>query len=284
LRIEVDLWHGRPTVGIVDRDLGLALRVEVERGGVAEDAHGVLDCRVEDLPDRLFILELDLRLGGMDIHVDVLGRDVEIEEERHLLALRDQPFKSLHHRFGKIRMAHVSAVDKEILMSAFLLCRLRLAHKAMDATERCLNLHGQEILIESVAEDVDDTLSQSAGPQVEQFRVVAVKPEDDIGIDEDDALEGRQDIVQLGVVGLEELTSGGHVEEEILHHEVRPLGTGTRLLPRHLSTGDGEMCADVLTPLPRLEFHLCHGGYRRQRLAAESHGMEVEEIIGLPDL
>ena len=154
----------------------------------------------------------------------------------------------------------------------------------MDATERRLHLHGQEVLVETIAKDIDDTLAQAAGPQVEQFRVVAVQTEDDVGIDQYDALKCRQDVVELCIVGLEELTSGRHVEEKILHHEVGTFGTGTRFLSRHLTTGDGQMRTDVLSPLPRLQFHLRYGSDRRQSLATESHGMEVEKIISLTNL
>ncbi len=154
----------------------------------------------------------------------------------------------------------------------------------MDATERRLHLHGQEILVETVAKDVDDALAQPAGTQVEQFRVVAVQTEDDVGIDQHDALEGRQDIVKFSIVGLEKLATGRHVEEEVLHHEVGTFGTGTRFLSRHLATGDGQMRADVLALLPRLEFHLRNGSDRRQSLAPESHSVEIEEVVGLADL
>ena len=181
-------------------------------------------------------------------------------------------------------MAHIAAIDKEILMGILFLCRLRLAHKAMDATERGLHLHGQEVLVETVAKDIDDALAQATGPQVEQFRIVAVQTEDDLGIDQYDALECRQNVIELGIVGLEELAAGRYVEEEILHHEVGTFGTGTRLLSRHLTTGNGQMRADVLSLLPCLQFHLSYGSDRRQSLTTESHGMKVEEVVGLTDL
>ena len=44
------------------------------------------------------------------------------------------------------------------------------------------------------------------------------------------------------------------------------------------------MRADVLSPLPRLQFHLSYGSDRRQSLTTESHGMKVEEVVGLTDL
>ena len=284
LRIEVHLGHRSPIVGIEDRNIRLTLRVEIQRSGIAEDTHSVLDGRVEDLPHRLLVFKLNLRLGRMDVDVDIFWRDIEIEEEGHLFALRYQPVKSRHHRLGKIRMAHIAAIDKEILMGILFLCRLRLAHKAMDATERGLHLHGQEVLVETVAKDIDDALAQATGPQVEQFRVVAVQTEDDLGIDQHDTLECRQNVVELGIVGLEKLAARGDIEEEVLHHEVGAFGTCTRLLPCHLTTGDGQMRADVFALLPRLQFHLRYGSDRRQSFATEPHGMEVEEVVGLADL
>ena len=97
----------------------------------------------------------------MDVDVDVLRVDVEIEEIRHLLALRHETLIDRHHGLAEIRMAHEAAVDEEELPRAFLLGRLGLAHEAADAAHRRLHLHGQQVLVDALAEDVDDAL----GPQ-----------------------------------------------------------------------------------------------------------------------
>ena len=52
-------------------------------------------------------------------------------------------------------------------------------------------------MIESLAENVDDTLSKYAGFEVKKLRSVAVKTESDVGIDQGYALESRDMAMQV---------------------------------------------------------------------------------------
>ena len=52
----------------------------------------------------------------------------------------------------------------------------------------------------------------------------------DVGIDEYDTLESRQDIIQLGGIGLEELTTGRDIEKQVADEETAADRTGTRFL------------------------------------------------------
>ena len=76
--------------GIVNRDIGFAKGIEVDRRHIVEFPDSLLDSRRQDLPDGLFVFKFDFRLCGMDVDVDIRGVDVEIDEERHLFALWHQ--------------------------------------------------------------------------------------------------------------------------------------------------------------------------------------------------
>ena len=66
----------------------------------------------------------------MNIHIYILWFHIEIDEIRYLVTCGDKTFVSLHHPLVKEAMFHISAVDKEILMSSLLACRLWLANKS----------------------------------------------------------------------------------------------------------------------------------------------------------
>ncbi len=284
LRVILHLRDWCFAVGIKEWDVGLALGVEVDGRHLVEHPHRVFDGGRENLPDGLLVLKLDLGLGGMDVDVYVLGVDIKINKIGHLFALGQQAVEGLHDSLAEIRVAHVAPIDEEELMCAFLLARLGLAHEAADAAHRGLDMYGQQVLVDALAKHLDDALAQLAGPEVEHLRPVAVEGEGDVGVDEHDALEGRDDIVEFGGVRLQELPACGHVIKQILDEEVGTLGTRAGLLSHKPRPGDGEVCAQVGTAQTRLEFHLCHCRDGSQGLAPEAHGMEVEEVVGHPDL
>ena len=64
--------------GVKNGDIGFSLHVEVDGRHIAETAQGIADGGCEHLPDGLFVLEFDLRLRGMDIHVDRSRIDIDI--------------------------------------------------------------------------------------------------------------------------------------------------------------------------------------------------------------
>ena len=169
-------------------------------------------------------------------------------------------------------------------MGTLAACCLRLPHKARDAADAGADLNGQKVLTEMMTEHVGDTLAQRATAEVHQLSTVVVEREADVGIDEDDTLEGREDVVQLRGVGLEELPTRGYIIKYILHLEVAAHRTGGRFLTDHLRGGEAEARADVVGRRACEQLDLRHGGDGGQGLATEAHGMEGEEVVGLADL
>ena len=217
----------------------------------------------------------------MDVDVDVLGVDIKINEVWHLLALGNQAFEGRHDRLVEIRMPHVSAINKEVLLGAFLAGTLGFAHKAMNGTNGCFHVQGQQVLVDAFANDVHDALAKATGTKVEHLRAIAAEGEGHLGINKCDALESREDVVELSGVRLQKLAAGGNIVKEVLDHEIGTLRAGTCLLANETRSGNRQVRAYLLATLASLELHLGHGGYRRQRLTTEAHGMEVEEVVGL---
>ena len=104
------------------------------------------------------------------------------------------------------------------------------------------------------------------------------------GIDQHNALEGGQDIAELRRIRLQELTTGGHIEEEVLDLEVTAYRTGGWFLAHHLRTGHQQAGAYLIFPTACQQFDMGDGSNRRQGLTTEAHRMEGKEIVGLTDL
>ena len=161
----------------------------------------------------------------MDVHVNVVGVHIEVDKVRHLLAFGHKTVVRHHHCLMEIRMLHVATVDEEVLMSALLTRRLGLTHEAGDATHRCVDVQRKKVLIDFLAEDVNDALSQTAGTEIIHLVVVIVERESYLGIYKGYALESAYNVVKFGGVRLQELPSCRNIEEEILNLEVASNGT-----------------------------------------------------------
>ena len=145
--------------GIIHRNIGLTLYVEIYLRNLAELSDGILHRRCQNLPDSLLVLKLNLRLRGMDIDVDIGRADLEINEIRNVHPRRYQPVVSLLHGLMEIRMLHEATVDEEIFCHSLLTCGLGFGNKSRNLTHRRLDTDGQEFLTIATAIDIGDTLA-----------------------------------------------------------------------------------------------------------------------------
>ena len=136
----------------------------------------------------------------MYVHINVTGSHCEVKEIRYLFALRNHSLESRHDCLVEIRVLHVTVVDEEELMGTFLTRRLRFSHKACYLTHRSVYIDRQQILIQPLAKDVDDTLANVGGTKIHQLGSIALQGKSDLRINQDDALEGCKNVVQLGRV------------------------------------------------------------------------------------
>ena len=125
----------------------------------------------------------------------------------------------------EIRMFHVTSVDEEVLVGALLTRRLWLTHEAGDATHRRVDVQRKKVLIDFLAEDVHDALSQTAGTEIIHLVVVIIKRESYLWIYKGYTLESAYNVVKFGGVRLQELPSCRNIKEKILYLEVASDGT-----------------------------------------------------------
>ena len=92
-----------------------------------------------------------------------------------------------------------------------------------------------------------------------------------------------QDIGQFRLVRLQELASGGYVEEEVANGEVRADGTAGRFLRDQVGALDAYARAQFVAGRACAQFHLCHRSDGGQCFASEAHGAQGEEVRSLLD-
>ena len=154
-------------------------------------------------------------------------------------------------------------------MGTFLLGGFRFAYEAVDLADAGFHTHLQQVLVDTLAKDINDALTKAACAEVEHFGSVAVEGECDIRIDQCDTFESRQDIVEFRSIRLQEFTTGRNIEEQVLNDEVTAFGTRTRLLTDKTAASNGQVGTDILVPTPRFQFYLRHSSNRCQRLPAK---------------
>ena len=125
------------------RNVRHIFRIKVDGRDRTEFTQRLLHGCRKYLPDGLFILKLDFSLGRMDIHVNIGRIYIEIDKVGNLFTSGNQLFISLHNRLMKIRMTHITPVDKEILMCPFLTGSLRLGYVSGDFHHGSIDLYVQ---------------------------------------------------------------------------------------------------------------------------------------------
>ena len=130
-------------------------------------------------------------------------------------------------------MAHVPAVHKEILLGlAGRVLGLDDEPSYRDQLRLCMYIDesGSISVPFGIAEDRLDALFLCASRQLEQDLVVMDEGEIYLRVNQHNVIKLRQEVTQLRLVGLKELTPDGDVKKEIGHLDIRTHGTGTRLL------------------------------------------------------
>ena len=126
-----------------NRNLRFAFCVEVNLWYFTELSDSILDSCCKDLPDGLFIFELDFRLRRMDIHIDISRAHIEVYKIRYVRTYLYKSVIGLLDSFMEISMLHVTAVHEKVFVSTLLTCRLRFPSKTCNLTHSSLHTDRQ---------------------------------------------------------------------------------------------------------------------------------------------
>ena len=114
--------------------------------------------------------------------------------------------------------------------------------------------------------------------QVHHFRAIVMQGKRDFRIDQSNAFELCQNIIQFRLVGLQELATGRDIEEKILHIEITALRTGNRFLTLYFRAGNTQGSSQLLAFQTGTQLHLSYGRNRSQSLSTESHCLKGKQI------
>ena len=168
-RVEIYLWSRHSYIRIEHWNIRLSFGIKVDSRNIIKASYSLLYSCKQNLPNGLFVFKLYLSLCRMNIYVYILSRHIEVEEVWHLLSLWYQSIESSDNSLMKIRMFHITIVDKEILMRCFLTCRLWFTNKAMDMTKARINIYRQKILIETLTKNLHNTLTIATSTKTKQL-------------------------------------------------------------------------------------------------------------------
>ena len=220
----------------------------------------------------------------MNVDINILRVYFKVEEVRHLFSLRNQTVEGRHHRLIEVRMLHISAIDEEELVNTLLAGSLRLANETGNLTHGGFYIHRQQLMIEALAENIQDALPEIGSTEIENLRLIAAQREVDLRIHQGYTLKSGKDIIQLGRIRFQELPSCGYIIEYIIDGEDTSHRTGARFLFLETGTGNPYQGSYFIRSLTGLEFYLCYGSDGSQSLTTEAHRMKIEQIISLADL
>ncbi len=236
------------------------------------------------MPAGILVFELDLGLGGVNVHVDGGGVYGEVEEVVGLFTFAQDVAIALHDCLVEVGVLHVAVVDEEVLQGSLFARRLGLPHKAAHGEEFVVDLHGQQLLTNGLGEERGDALAQGGGGQLQHLHVVVRQGEAHLRVGKRHVLQFGDDVAQLRLVALEKLAAGRDVEEEVAHGKVRPDGTRHLFLALHFAARQDEVRTIFVFGATRAQIHLGYGSNGGECLAAEAHGVEGKEVRRLSDL
>ncbi len=165
--------------------------------------------------DLAAVAEADLDLGRMDVDVDQLGLDVDEQHVARLAVAVQDVVEGGADRVGDQLVAHVAAVDVDVLHVGAAAGGLGQADATVDAHRAHLGEHLAALRDEVLVEDFRDPLRQRGGaPLVDQLALVP-DGEADVGPGQRVAAQRFEAMGELGALALQELAAGGRVEEQL---------------------------------------------------------------------
>ncbi len=256
--------------GLFHRFFRLALAVQ--RG-----FHGV----VHRVKHRLVRHELHHRLGGVDVHVHLIGGQRDVEDTAGEFSFQQPVFIRFLHGSGQKLALYQSPVDEEELPRTTAVTgggtgdEAGQGHRAVAAV--CRQQRQGEV---PPQRGVNGVLQLAVARRVQHLCAVPQQPEGHIGVAQRQLGDDGGGRRTLGAVLFHEFHAGGGVEKQVADDD-----GGT-----HRTTGGGDLLRHAalqmeLRALLRLRqtgehVHPCYGGDGRQRLTAKAQRADGVQVIG----
>ena len=235
------------------------------------------------LKDQPFVAEAHLQLVGVHVHIDHGNRHLHVQHADGIVPDRHALAATLLQRLGEQRAADGASIDDKGLPRA-IGARLRAdAHQSGDRY-RPLRMNGQHAFCDLPAVQAEHRAAQipAAGAGVNLLAVMN-QAEGNIRVRQDHACDNLRHTAGLRHGLLEELEANRRVVKQLPRHNGRSLWAGRfRNAPDYAALVHRARAGGIAI-VPRGEHQLAHCRDGRQRLAAETEGMQVEQIRGFAD-
>ena len=158
---------------------------------------------------------------------------------------------------------------KHILL-ALLLGILGFRDETGDTHQLVVEFYREELVIEMLTENVDNSLPHVGGWQHQYELAVVIILEGDVVMDERDAVKFLFNMGEFHLVGFEEVAAGGHVEEEVFDGDGGAVGAGDGCMFLDFSPFDEYEGAHLIGSGFGFELHMRDGGNGGESLAAKA--------------
>ena len=216
----------------------------------------------------------------MNININRLRINFKINKIRRSHSLRNKVFISLHHRLVQVGASEITTIYKEILVAKTFLCSIWTTNIAHQFDYRSLGLYINNILRHIRAEHVlNSEFQRFCWTEDELFLSIMCKSKTNTWSCQSDSYEFRNNMLELDIVRLQELSSCRYVIEQISYAEISS-HRSCYFLKRHLLRIRKLYLTTHLVFFPSsLERNFCNGSNRCQSLSAETKGQYIMQIF-----
>ncbi len=221
----------------------------------------------------------------MDIDIDARRFDLNVNEIRRRIAIRQELIIAIDHRLLQVRTPKITTVDEKELFGAVFLGRRRKTHIPADLHDRRIDLHLQQLIARLAPHDRRNALLHPPRRQAEEGLVIGHQRESQLRMAKRHPLKLRDDLFGFRRIRLQKLPTRRGVEKQVAHRHLRPPRTADPFGPRiGLRPPGNRHQSPHLIHLPaRTELDLGHRRDRGQCLAPKTERLQGKEVFRLSD-
>ena len=241
-----------------------------------------LDSVVNNIEHVIFPGKAGFDLCRVDIDVYKVGGHFQQQDAARELALHGRAFEGHFHACHDGAVAHIAAVDVEMLHTATGAAALGRGDQTGDPVQPFLGVHLDEVAAELPPQHRIGGAAQLAiaGGDILQLALTD-KFDADLRVAECHMTHVICHKGALAGVLFEELHAGGGVIEQILHPDGGAHSAGSRLPALLLAAGDAVAGGKLVYLGAGEQLYPCHAGNGSQCLAAEAQRMDAVQIVRL---
>ena len=235
---------------------------------------------IDDLEYERVVLELHLGLSRADVHVHAVRIHFQIDEIGWSDSVSDHPLVGLHNGLVQVRTPEIPSVDEEKLVSQSFPRRVRPSNETPQAYHGGVRADINNISGDRCPEKIHNPVFQGFRRlENENVLPVVTEREPNLRPRQSHFRELFDNMLELYVVRLQEFPSGRHIVEKISDSYVCPFRSGDLCRGIVDRRRELNLAANLLILRAGLQRHLSHRRDRGQRLAPESEGRDVLQIL-----